>query len=170
MNKKIYVGAAIGALGAFVLLFASPALLPQPSQEQSVLPLQIELYDLSVLEVDERSATLEIKFKVSNPNFKSVMLQLIKYVIYHDDSRIIAGQIGTKPGGFVETSNYFIILNERPSLIGEKITIKNTGNMPEIWEAFVSNSLNWRVTGDAYSNLSSLTSGQENILTFDFTK
>ena len=170
MNKKIYVGAAIGALGAFVLLFASPALLPQPSQEQTVLPLQIELYDLSVLEVDERSATLEIKFKVSNPNFKSVMLQLIKYVIYHDDSRIIAGQIGTKPGGFVETSNYFIILNERPSLIGEKITIKNTGNMPEIWEAFVSNSLNWRVTGEAYSNLSSLTSGQENILTFDFTK
>ncbi len=170
MNKKIYVGAAIGALGAFVLLFASPALLPQPSQEQSVLPLQIELYDLSVLEVDERSATLEIKFKVSNPNFKSVMLQLIKYAIYHDDSRIIAGQIGTKPGGFVESSNYFIILNERPSLIGEKITIKNTGNMPEIWEAFVSNSLNWRVTGEAYSNLSSLTSGQENILTFDFTK
>ena len=98
------------------------------------------------------------------------MLQLIKYTIYHDDSRIIAGQIGTKPGGFVETSNYFIILNERPSLIGEKITIKNTGNMPEIWEAFVSNSLNWRVTGEAYSNLSSLTSGQENILTFDFTK
>ena len=170
MNKKIYVGAAIGALGAFVLLFASPALLPQQSQEQTVLPLQIELYDLSVLEVDERSATLEIKFKVSNPNFKSVMLQLIKYTIYHDDSRIIAGQIGTKPGGFVESSNYFIILNERPSLIGEKITIKNTGNMPEIWEAFVSNSLNWRVTGDAYSNLSSLTSGQENILTFDFTK
>ena len=170
MNKKIYVGAAIGALGAFVLLFTSPALLSQPSQEHTVLPLQIELYDLSVLGVDERSATLQIKFKVSNPNFKSVMLQLIKYVIYHDDSRIIAGQIGTKPGGFVETSNYFIILNERPSLIGEKITIKNTGNMPEIWEAFVSNSLNWRVTGEAYSNLSSLTSGQENILTFDFTK
>ncbi len=42
--------------------------------------------------------------------------------------------------------------------------------MPEIWEAFVSNSLNWRVTGELYSNLSSLTSGQENILTFDFTK
>jgi len=170
MNKKIYVGAAIGALGAFVLLFASPALLPQPSQEQTVLPLQVELHNLSVLEVDERSATLEIKFKVSNPNFKSVMLQTIKYSIYHDDTRIIAGQIGTKPAGFVETSNYFIILNERPSLIGEKITIKNTGNMPEIWEAFVSNSLNWRVTGEAYSNLSSLTSGQENILTFDFTK
>ena len=170
MNKKIYVGAAIGALGAFVLLFTSPTLLPQQSQEQTVLPLQIELYDLSVLEVNERSTILEIKLKVSNPNFKSVMLQLIKYSIYHDDSRIIAGQIGTKPGGFVETSNYFIILNERPSLIGEKITIKNTGNMPEIWEAFVSNSLNWRVTGEAYSNLSSLTSGQENILTFDFTK
>ena len=170
MNKKIYVGAAIGALGVFVLLFASPALLSQPSQEQTVLPLQVELYDLSVLEANERLTILEIKFKVSNPNFKSVMLQLIKYTIYHDDLRIIAGQIGTKPGGFVESSNYFIILNERPSLIGEKITIKNTGNMPEIWEAFVSNSLNWRVTGEAYSNLSSLTSGQENILTFDFTK
>ena len=92
MNKKIYVGAAIGALGVFVLLFASPALLSQPSQEQTVLPLQVELHNLSVLEVNERLTTLEIKFKVSNPNFKSVMLQLIKYTIYHDDLRIIEGR------------------------------------------------------------------------------
>jgi len=170
MNKKIYVGAAIGALGAFVLLFASPALLSQPSQEQTVLPLQVELHNLSVLEVDERSATLEIKFKVSNPNFKSVMLQHIKYSVYHNDARIAAGEVGTAPEGFLASPNYYIILNERPSLIGEKFTITNTGNTPELWETLAKNELNWRVSGEAFFNLSSITAGQENILKFDFSK
>ena len=32
------------------------------------------------------------------------------------------------------------------------------------------NALNWRITAEAYSNLSSLTSGQENIVSFEFTK
>ncbi|GIS96495.1 MAG: hypothetical protein CM1200mP23_3010 [Nitrososphaerota archaeon] len=35
-----------------------------------------------------------MEFKVTNPNFKSVMLQLIKYSIYHDDELIEVGEIG----------------------------------------------------------------------------
>ena len=34
----------------------------------------------------------------------------------------------------------------------------------------LKNDLNWRITGQAFSNLSSLTAGQENILTFDISK
>ena len=175
MNKKIYVGAAIGALGAFVLLFASPALLPQPSQEQTVLPLQVELYDLSVLEANERSTTLEIKFKVSNPNFKSVMLQHVKYSIYHDDVRIAVEEIGSSPEGFLASPNYFIITNERPVPIGEKFTIMNTGKTPGLWDALTNwknsdEELNWRISGEAFFNLSSITAGYENIVKFNFSK
>ena len=180
MNPKIIVGGVAGVLIAIIVVFTltgtsvisdvEGGFFSPSSQGQQVLPLEIELFDFSVLEVTEKQATLEIKFKVSNPNFKSVMLQHIKYLIYHNDVRIVIGEIGTAPEGFLASPNYFIILNERPSLIGEKFTIMNTGNTPELWEALAKNELNWRVSGEAFFNLSSITAGQENILKFDFSK
>ena len=180
MNPKIVVGGVAGVLIAIIVVFTltgtsiisdvEGGFFSPSSQGQQVLPLEIELFDFSVLEVTEKQATLEIKFKVSNPNFKSVMLQHIKYSVYHNDDRIVIGEIGTAPEGFLASPNYFIILNERPSLIGEKFTITNTGNTPELWETLNKNELNWRVTGQAFFNLSSITAGQENILEFDFSK
>ena len=87
----------------------------------------------------------------------------------------IRDRIGSSPTGFVDSSNYYLILNERPVTLGEKFIIKNTGDT-ELWEklemslAEGRNALNWRITAEAYSNLSSLTSGQENIASFEFTK
>jgi len=178
VNPKSFVGAAAGILAVILVVFTLTGTSVvsdvgggffSPST-QEVLPLTIELFDFSVLEITEKQATLEIKFKVSNPNFKSVMLQHIKYLVYHNDDRIVIGEIGTAPEGFLASPNYFIILNERPSLIGEKFTIMNTGNTPELWEALAKNELNWRISGEAFFNLSSITAGQENILEFDFSK
>ena len=180
MNPKIVVGGVAGVLIAIIVVFTltgtsiisdvEGGFFSPSSQGQQVLPLAVELFDISILEVTEKRATLEIKFKVSNPNFKSVMLQHIKYSVYHNDARIAAGELGASPEGFLASPNYFIILNERPSLIGEKFTITNTGNTPELWEILTENELNWRVSGEAFFNLSSITAGQENILEFDFSK
>ncbi len=179
MNPRIFVGAAVGALVVILILFGfsgsvsdigKGGFLTPSTEEQIIYPVEIVLHDLTVLEVSEKEATLEVKFKISNPNFKSVMLQHIKYLIYHNDLQIEVGEIGTSPEGFLASPNYFLILNERPSIIGEKFTIKNSGNNPELWEALSKNALNWRVTGDAFFNLSSLTAGQENIIAFDISK
>ena len=186
MNPKIFVGVAVGGMIAFLLIFALPGtsiisdigeegFLSPSTQDQTVLPVIIELFNFSIIEIDERQATLELKFKVTNPNFKSVMLQHMKYSVYHDDERIAVGGIGEIPEGFVDTPNYFIVLNERPLIVGEKFIIENTGNTPILWEALNNwkNSgveLNWRIAGDAFFNLSSLTAGQENILHYDFSK
>jgi len=179
VNPRIFVGAAAGVLVVILVMFTLTGTSVvsdveggffSPSTQQQVLPLEIELFDISILEVTEKQATLEIKFKVSNPNFKSVMLQHIKYSVYHNDARITVGGLGTTPEGFLASPNYFIILNERPSIIGEKFTITKTGNTPELWETLTKNELNWRVSGEAFFNLSSITAGQENILKFDFSE
>ena len=183
LNSKIFVGAAAGGLAIVLAIIAFSGTLISdvgggefaPFQEPEVLPLQIEFHNLSVLEISEKQATLDIEFIVSNPNFKSVMVQRLKYTVFHDDTRIVAGEIGSSPTGFVDSSNYYLILNERPVTLGEKFIIKNTGDA-ELWEklemslAEGRNALNWRITAEAYSNLSSLTSGQENIASFEFTK
>ncbi len=186
MNPKIFVGVAVGGMITILMIFALPGtsiisdvgeqgFLSPATQEQTVLPVNIELFNFLILEIDERQATLELEFKVTNPNFKSVMLQHVKYSVYHDDFRIAAGGIGSTPEGFLDSPNYFIVLNERPLIVGEKFTIENSGNTPILWESLTNwkNSgveLNWRITGDAFFNLSSLTAGQENILDFDFYK
>jgi hypothetical protein len=183
LNSKIFVGVAAGGLAIVLAIIAFSGTLISdvgggefaPFQEPEVLPLQIEFHNLSVLEISEKQATLDIEFIVSNPNFKSVMLQRLKYTVFHDDTRIVAGEVGSSPTGFVDTSNYYLILNERPVTIGEKFIVKNTGDA-ELWEKLEislvegKNALNWRITAEAYSNLSSLTSGQENIASFEFTK
>jgi len=186
MNPKIFVGAAVGGLIAFLMLFMLPGVsiisdvgeegfFSPSTQNQEVLPVNIELFDFSIIELDERQATLELEFKVTNPNFKSVMLQHVKYSVYHDDKRIAAGGIGESPEGFIDSPNYFIVLNERPLIVGEKFSIENSGNTPVLWGALTNwkntgAELNWRIAGEAFFNLSSLTSGQENILSYDFSK
>ena len=135
----------------------------------TVIPIEVELEQLSVLSVNEEEARIQVDFKVTNPNFKSVILQIIKYELYHDEKRILIGQIGERPEGAVDSSNYFTILSKTPQTIGETITIKNTGDAPELWLALTNNNAIWTVKGEAYFNLSSMTSGQENIITFEFT-
>ena len=181
MNSKVLLGIiAAGLAGAigFVALSGSQIIndvtqeglgkvSPSPIQ---VIPIQVELENLSVLSVTEEEATMAIDFKVTNPNFKSVILQIIKYELYYDNQRIIIGQIGERPEGAVDSSNYFTILSNNPQIIGDTIKIKNSGNAPEFWSALSSNNIQWTIKGEAIFNLSSMTSGQENILPFEFAQ
>lgn len=179
LNRKIIVA---GVVAAFVIVigiigfsgssifddvsggnFISPA---ETSRE--TLPLDIELEDISILEVTERAATIEVQFKVTNPNFKSVILQLITYEIYENDMRIQISQIGERPFGMVDSSNYFTILGDTPTILKDTVTIKNTGNTPELWDALKNNTPQWKIKGDATFNLSSITAGGENEISFEF--
>jgi len=172
MNTKIFVGVAVAVFVVILAVVASSGQLIISDLEEGsiqVLPLTIELDDFSILEVTEKYATFEIKFKVSNPNNKSLLLQHLKYQIYDNDIRVHAGTIGEQPEGFVMSSNYFIILNERPTILSDKITIKNDGNTPELWSSLTSDTQNWKINGEAFFNLSSITSGGENEITFEFT-
>ena len=178
VNPRIFVGAAAGVLAVILVAFTLTGTTVVSDvgggffspETQEVLPLEIELFDFSILEITEKQATLEIKFKVSNPNYKSIMLQHLKYSVYHNNDRIAVGELGATPEGFLASPNYYVITSERPVPLGEKFTIINTGNNPELWEALSKNELNWRISGEAFFNLSSITAGQENILKFDFSK
>src|SRR3989344_5305977 len=139
MNSKIFVFVAIIGLAAalgVILLFGS-SFVSHTSEEditkeipqapQQIQPISVELADISIIEAGKRDATIEITFKLSNPNQNSILLK-------------------------------------------DKIVLKNTGNTPELWSALESNTAKWRVSGDIFYNQSSMTSGQENELHFEFVK
>ena len=181
MNPRIFVGIAIvGIIGAIAAIaFSGTALVSDVSdnttfmsqqQESDVLPLKIQLEDIIIEQVDEKAAFVEVKFKVTNPNQKSILLQLVRYTLYEDDLKLGIRDIGDRDAGMVAGSNYFTVLNDRPLILSDDVIIKNTGNTPELWNALTTNTPKWRITGDAFYNLSSMTAGGENELTFEFTK
>ena len=183
MNPKIPVLGVIGAFAVVILVIAysGTSIIDDTSSEvrigtsggmPEIEPLIISLEDIEILDVDERTAYIEISFKVTNPNYKGVILEMIRYNVYEDGMKIGTKSIGDRaaPGGIVAASNYFTILSDRPSIIKDEFTIKNNGNIPELWSALENGDPQWRVTGEANYNLSSMTAGQENELLFEFTK
>ncbi len=185
MNRKIFLGVAVVAVMSILggILWVGPTMViaPQgeiPAENQSITqvdPLQIELDDISVTQISERAATIKIAFKISNPNPASVIVQTLDYQLfetgYSESEQISGGEIGSRPTGMVEFgSNYYVLLGDNAILLKDTINIKNSGNTPELWANLKDNTATWRVSGDVFYNLSSLTSGQENELHFDFTK
>ena len=184
LNPKIMVGGVIGALMIVIVVVgysgtsiiddtSEGGFLASPSESTpAVLPLIIDLEDIEILDIDEKVAYVEISFKITNPNYKSVLLEMIRYSVFEDGTKIGTKSIGDRgaPGGLVAASNYFTILNDRPSIIKDEFTIINDGNIPEIWSALENDSPNWRISGDAFYNLSSMTSGGENEIKFDFVR
>ncbi len=185
MNRKIFLGIAIAVLitilGGILLVGPTMVIAPQgeiPIETEGVTqvePIRIDLEDLSVTKISERSATIKIAFKISNPNPDAVIVQTMDYQLYatdySDSEQISGGEIGSRPTGMVEFgSNYYVLLGNNTIKLKETITLKGSENTPELWAILKDNSPSWRVSGDVFYNLSSITSGQENTLPFDFTK
>ena len=185
MNPKIFVGIAVAALAAILggILLMGPTMvvesqdgtIPETQNTIQVEPLKIELEDISVKKISERSASINIAFKISNPNSAAVIVQTMDYQLfetgYSESEQIAGGEIGSRPTGMVEFgSNYYVLLGENSITLKETIVLKGSENTPELWATLRSDEQTWRVTGDVFYNLSSMTSGQENELHFEFTK
>ena len=181
LNPKIFVFAAIiilgGVLGAIFLTTSST----DPSQDGSsqeisnqVEPINIQLEDVTVLEVSDRAAVLEIQFKLDNPNTRSVIAQQLKYSLFasadSEEYKIISGEIGQRPEGMVDGSNYYTLLSNSSIILKDKIVLDYPGNSPELMNILENSNTSWRVTGDVFFNLSSMTSGHENELHFESRK
>ncbi len=90
---------------------------------------------------------------------------------YSDTEQIAGGEIGSRPTGMLEFgSNYYTLLGNNSIILRDSVVLKNSGNTPKLWTAFEDDTASWRVSGNVFYNLSSMTSGQENELAFEFTK
>ena len=76
MNPKIFVGAAVAALAVILggILLTGPTIEITNQENNSEItsvpqakPVQIELEDISIAKISERSVTIDVAFKLSNP-------------------------------------------------------------------------------------------------------
>ena len=188
MNPKVFVFAAvlaiIGILGAIVLVgpdMQAPGQGNNNSVENAptIELLKVELADLSVTKINERSATIEIAFEIFNPNPRAVIVQTMDYNLFETGfssyEQLAGWTIGSRPEGMVEFgSNYYTLLGDNSIVLKKKMVIKNTASSSELWDSLQSEyengesgSAKWWVYGTVYFNLSSMTSGQENTVPFE---
>ena len=181
MNPKIFVFAAIAVLvGVLGVIFVSTSTTDTTDEgsiqeiQNQVEPIKIDLEDVSILEVSERAAIIEIQFKLDNPNPRSVIAQQLKYSLYASDGseelKLTSGEIGKRPEGMVDGSNYYTLLSNSSIVLKDKIVLEFPGNSPELMSILESSNPSWRVEGDVFFNLSSMTSGQENEIHFESRK
>ena len=183
MNPKIFVGAAVAALavilGGILLTGPTTIVTPDGSQEPGTAmqasQVEIELEEIRVSRISERSATIDVAFKLTNPNPRAMIVQTMDYQLYatnySETEQITGGEIGSRPGGMVEFgSNYYTLLGENSIVLRDSKTIRNSGNTEELWQSLGDGTASWRISGDVFYNLSSMTSGQENSRHFEFTR
>ena len=189
MNTKIFVFAAVlgivGILAAIVIVgpdmeIATPGSDNTVENTSTIKLVTVELEDIYVLKINERSATFEIAFDISNPNPRAVIIQTMDFNLFETGfssyEQLAGGTIGSRPEGMVEFgSNYYTLLGENSIVLKKKVTLANTATSGELWDALESEydngesgSASWWVTGTVYFNLSSMTSGQENTVPFEF--
>ena len=185
MNRKPLVGVAVGI---FAVIIIAVSILPGSDFLKSVVPkdvklpgslstisseikpLAVQLNDISVLSVSEKEATLELKFDVSNPNNKPILLEMISFHIFENDIKVGYGEIGERLSGQYASSNYYTVLSDSSLTVHGKTTIKNTGNNPEFWLTLQQSTPEWRIKGEAFYSTTSAFSGLADSVVFDFTK
>ena len=183
MNRKIFLGIAVAGLMTILggILWVGPTMVIAPQGGTStedpnvtlVKPLEIELDDISVTKITERAATIKIAFRIINPNPAAVIVQTMDYQLYEtgysETEQITGGEIGSRPTAMLEFgSNYYTLLGNNAIILKETIEFKSHETDPELWNILKGDSPTWRIIGDVFYNLSSMTSGQENILQFEF--
>jgi hypothetical protein len=183
LNSKIFVFIAVlalvGILGGIIVV--GPTIVvggigTDTNQNVKTLPpITIELVDISVLKISERNATIQVEFEIFNPNPRAVIVQTMDYQLFETTfsnyEQLDGGTIGSRPEGMVEFgSNYYTLLGNNSIVLKDKITLSNTQNGDDLWNALKTDTASYRISGTVYYNLSSMTSGQENTLDYEFFK
>ncbi len=174
MKKKAVLIILIFVLVTIILLNQSNIIdeitssIPHPTTTE-ILPLDIILDDISVTTNSNTDSIIKIKFKINNPNSRSVILQMLKYELYENNNLVKIGQIGELANGMVDSSNYFTILHNNGIVLTDRIIVKDSPDSEKFLDSIVSNNIKWEIKGKIFFNLSSMISGGENEIDFELT-
>ncbi len=127
--------------------------------------------DVHTKPVSNKTAKVQVIFDIFNPNKATVMLEIISYNLYTNNGRILSGDIGERPAGFVGSqANIFPIVGNGSLTVKDNKLIERNGPRETSWESIVSNSQHYIINGTfSYKQTSSFqSSGGEKNFTLTF--
>jgi hypothetical protein len=72
---------------------------------RDAMPPELSIKDITAKIMDGNTGNFSIIFNVFNPNKGTVILESISYNVYANSTRIVSGDIGNRPEGFVDSQD-----------------------------------------------------------------
>ena len=133
--------------------------------------LVVSIKDVHVEPVNKTRAKVNVIFDIFNPNKATVMLEVISYNLYTNSGRMVSGDIGEKPTGFVGSqANIFPIVGNGSIMLKDSKVIEREGPSETNLDDTVGNTQHYIINGTfSYKQTSSFqSSGGENNYSLTF--
>ena len=120
---------------------------------------ELSIKDIMAKIVDGNTGNFSIIFNVFNPNKGTIMLESISYNVYSNSTRIVSGDIGDRPEGFVDSQDsIFPVIGNGTLILKDKRILENNNNLnlsqfgnDELSEFLVNGSYFFKQTGSFQS-------------------
>lgn len=146
-------------LGIFNMNFAEASIFNQDAIKDAIPP-ELSIKDITAKIVDGNTGNFSIIFNVFNPNKGTIMLESISYNVYSNSTRIVSGDIGDRPEGFVDSQDsIFPVIGNGTLILKDKRILENNNNLnlsqfagnDELSEFLVNGSYFFKQTGSFQS-------------------
>lgn len=127
---------------------------------KDAIPPELSINNITAKIVDGNTGNFSIIFNVFNPNKGTIMLESISYNVYSNSTRIVSGDIGDRPEGFVDSQDsIFPIIGNGTLILKDKRMLENNKNLnlsqfagnDELSEFLVNGSYFFKQTGSFQS-------------------
>jgi hypothetical protein len=110
--------------------------------------IKLSLKNVAINQSTDKTAEIHVVFDAYNPNMGTVILEAIRYNVFVDNIRLISGDIGQKPEGFVSSQEgvYPVIGNGTVTLKDVKNLQRNSMN-GAIWDKVVNGNASYTING-----------------------
>jgi hypothetical protein len=157
-TKAIYAaGGGIAAVAVAIFLIMSTGIFSNNNSSgqgfnqgalMNIEAIKLSIKNVAANETADRIAEIQVAFDAYNPNMGTVILEAIGYNVFVDNMRIVSGDIGEKPEGFVASQEgiYPIIGNGTVTLKDVQTVERNDMNAA-IWDKLVDGSASYIING-----------------------
>jgi hypothetical protein len=157
-TKAIYAaGGGIAAVAVAIFLILNTGIFTNTKYSgqgfnqgalMNIEPIKLSVNNVSANQTADNIAKIQVVFDAYNPNMGTVILEAIRYNVFVENMRVISGDIGEKPEGFVASQEgiYPIIGNGTITLKDAQIVERNNMN-GIIWNKVVDGSASYVING-----------------------
>jgi hypothetical protein len=171
VSSSNFLTSEIARLGIANMNFTEGSIFNQDAIKDP-MPPELSIKDITAKTVDGNTGNFSIMFNVFNPNKGTLMLESISYNVYSNSTRIVSGDIGNRPEGFVDSQDsIFPVIGNGTLILKDKRIIENNNNLnlsqfagnDELSEFLVNGSYFFKQTGSFQST------GGEQIFNINYT-
>lgn len=139
----------ISKLGMLNMKFTEASIFNQDALKEAIPP-ELSIKDLRAEIMDDNTGNFSIIFNVYNPNNGTVIFESISYNVYSNSTRIVSGDIGNRPEGFVDSQDSIFPVIGNGTLILKDKKIIETGNNLNLSQILRNNELSGFLVNGSY--------------------